>query len=141
MKIKTLKIVGVEELINAICGENGDSFSTHLEDAKHDLTAPFQFVAGEKDLAELKRRITEEHEPIRNAIRVYFEMSEVPVDIQRVFRNNCALRFGNLGVASYADLIEIRYMRVDQTCLDTLNDWLQFIEWIKSLPYQELLTA
>lgn len=141
MKIKTLKIVGVEELINAICGENGDSFSTHLEDTKHDLTAPFQFVAGEKDLAELKRQITEEHEPIRNAIRVYFEMSEVPVDIQRIFRNNCALRFGNLGVASYADLIEIRYMRVDQTCLDTLNDWLQFIEWIKSLPYQELLTA
>lgn len=141
MKIKTLKIVGIEELIHAFCGDNGDSFSTHIEDVKNDVTAPFQFVAGEKDLAELKRQITEERESIRNAIHVYFEMSEVPVDIQRIFRNNCALRFGNLGVASYADLIEIRYMRVDQTCLDTLNDWLQFIEWIKSLPYQELLTA
>lgn len=139
MKIKTLKIVGVEELIRAFCGEDGDSFSTHLEDTEHDLTAPFQFVAGEKDLEVLKEAIKEE--PIRSAIMVYFEMSDVPIDIKRIFRNNSALRFGNLGVASYADLIEIRYMRVDQACLDSLGDWLQFIEWIKSLPYQELLTA
>lgn len=141
MKIKTLKIVGVEELIDALCGENGDSYSTHLEDSEHDLTAPFQFVAGEKDIAELKRQIDEEHREIRNAIRVYFEMSEVPIDIQRVFRNNNALRFGKLGVASYADLIEIRYMRVDQTCLDSFGDWMDFVNWIKSLPYQELLAG
>ena len=141
MKIKTLKIVGVEELINAFCGENSDSYSTHLEDAEHDLTAPFQFVAGEKDLAVLKAKIIEDRAPIREAIRVYFEMSEVPVDIQRVFRNNNALRFGKLGVASYADLIEIRYMRVDQTCLDSFGDWMDFVNWIKSLPYQELLAG
>lgn len=141
MKIKTLKIVGVEELVHALCGEDGDSFSTHLEDSKHDLTAPFQFVAGENDLAVLKAKITENHELIRSAIVVYFEMEDIPVDIQRIFRNNKALRFGNLGVASYADLIEIRYMRIDQTVLDSLGDWMQFINWIKSLPYQELLTA
>ena len=139
MKIKTLKIVGIEELINAICTEDSDSFATHLEDAKHDLTAPFQFVAGENDLAKLKQAVSDY--PVRACINVYFEATGMPIDFQRIFRNSGACRIGNLCVASYADLIEIRYMRVDQTCLDSLGDWMQFINWIKSLPYQELLTA
>lgn len=139
MKIKTLKIVGIEELINAICTEDSDSFATHLEDAKHDLTAPFQFVAGENDLAKLKQVVSDY--PVRSCINVYFEVTGMPIDFQRIFRNSGAHRIGNLCVASYADLIEIRYMRVDQTCLDSLGDWMQFINWIKSLPYQELLTA
>lgn len=141
MKIKTLKITGMEEVVRAICGEDGDSWATHLED-EHMQEAPFAFHVGEEDMKKVVEALHGDTRlAVRPAIRVYFEVNDAPWDFKRIMRNSKIFSVNNVYVSDYSDLIEAKYMKIDGTTFVGFAEILNFVEWIKTLPYQELLTA
>lgn len=156
MKIKTLKIVGVKELVEAVCGEDGDSFGTHIEDPETLETAEHAFVVGDND-----------YEKVVNAVKSYDDVKDV-LDIRGMITV-----YARLEHARVIDLWNL-LMQIGYTCVPTIaigkewssmlrinyfelwtvkksileNVWhthvykdgiREFLEWIDSLPYQELL--
>ncbi len=156
MKIKTLKIVGMKELVEAVCGEDGDSFGTHIEDPETLETAEHAFVVGDKDYEKVVNAV-KSHDGVRDVldirgmITVYARIDHVRLIelwnllVQIGYSYTPTIAVGKEWSAmlrfTYFELFEVK-----AAMLDTLRDTHvfkegvpEFLEWIDRLPYQELL--
>ena len=137
--IKTIKICGMEEVINKICGDQGDSYATYIEDPKTAETAQHAFYVGPEDMKKVVEEINgENHSPVRSMITIWFEINtpELVRMISKIYR---IPRIGNMLMCTYDYLREIRGMRINEATIGNIGDILELNKWIQTLPYQELL--
>lgn len=147
MNIKTLKVIGMEEIVHAVCGDNGDSYATHIED-KIGNTAPFAFVIGDGDmrqLVEVANGIPIEGRPgilarvpVRAMLRVYFEVENESL-AKWLGRTLNLDRIGKLLVCDYDHVREMRALHINDATIENIGDLMDLGKWISTLPYQELL--
>ena len=125
MKMELIKVVGMDELVEAVCGTMGDSFATHLEDEETLETAQHEFVVGENDmdvLVGLEHRFFEKPED--------FNGVELPI----ICAPSCYI-IAYLRVDG--QLVIMDYMGFKTTLI--VDPDAEVLEWSKTLPYQELL--
>lgn len=161
MKIKTTKVIGMEELVKLFCDpETSDSYEMHIEDPENGETAPYSFVLGDQDMFKILDWITDANvergglsamnDP-RGQIVVYADVENATLKfLQFVYRYcdyDCtpALTVGKGFMCklrmSYYDIVKLKanlLSVVKENHYVTENSHLM-LNWINSLPYQELL--
>lgn len=147
MKIKTLKVTGMEEIVHAVCGDNGDSCATHVEDETGN-PVPFAFVIGVGDmrqLLEVANGIPVDGRPgilirvpVRAMLRVYFEVEHESLAMW-LGRTLNIDRIGKLLMCDYDHIREMRAIHINDATIENIGDLMDLGKWIATLPYQELL--
>jgi len=157
MKIKTLKIYGLEELVEMTTSME-DSYDMHIEDPENLETAPYSFVVGEKDYrkimwdAQLVQPGDKTMYDPRGAIEVYAKIKDTT--LAQLHALVCAIGYCCepalicsvhapdvlLFRANYRELRAIKENIAGRAIERIYNPGMaDFMEWIDSLPYQELL--
>lgn len=162
MKIKTTKVIGMEELVKLFCDpKTSDSYEMHIEDPENGETAPYSFVLGDQDMFKILNRIEDtriDHGGLsssltdpRGQIVVYADVENATLKYLQFMYRNCdydctpALTVGNGFMCklrmSYYDIVKLKdnlLSVVKENHYVTENAHLM-LNWINSLPYQELL--
>lgn len=158
-EVKNVEVIGMKQLVEGLRQAQGlhytDSIQTHIEDPETLETAPFQFLLGDKDLKLIQSTLMAQNQDcpddydIRKFIMVYMDIKadlgwwshtlwSVIDRYQAVITEGCCFR---KVVMSYYDIFWLKKLLHDKAERDSI--WTasekQFMEWTKTLPYQELL--
>lgn len=155
-EVKNVEVIGMKQLVEGLRQAQGlhytDSVQTHIEDPETLETAPYQFLLGDKDLRLIQSTLlTQKQEypddyDIRKFIMVYMDVKAdldwwsrslwQPTDYYRavVTEGYCFRKV----VMSYHDIFWLKKRLHEVSYVWTTSE-KQFMDWTKTLPYQELL--
>lgn len=161
MKIKTTKVIGMEELVKLFCDpETSDSYEMHIEDPENGETAPYSFVLGNRDMfkildwiedASIERAGLSSMNDPRGQIVVYADVENATLKFLQFIYRNCdydcapAVTVGNGFMCklrmSYYDVIKVKdnLLNITKEYHHVTENARLMLNWIDSLPYQELL--
>lgn len=154
VKVHLEGIYGMKELIDGLTLGTGDSYATHIEDPQTNETALHQFVLGDDDarlLADIASDpyVRSDTIPVRDFVKVYAWV-DAPLNWwwdldHRMYygsHRNADILMNGMGsqhmvCLSYACLSVILGLYSNGELQGP--DWEDFVSWILTLPYQELL--
>lgn len=158
-EVKNVEVIGMKQLVEGLRQAQGlhytDSVQTHIEDPNTLETAPYQFLLGDKDLKLIQGVLMAQQQDypddydIRKMVMVYMDVKagldwwtrtlwQLNDYYRAVVMEGCCFR---KVVMSYHDIFWIKkrlHGKAETDGLWTTSE-KQFMEWTKTLPYQELL--